>query len=207
VKVKRMIEEKRIGEIRGLGAWDREILCLFSPGDVIFLDIESTGLWASQPLFLIGLLFWDGGSFVIKQFFARHYREEKAVLEAVHGMLKHFKVIVTFNGKRFDIPYIEGRSVEHRLFYRYSHFQVDLLYHARRRFSCTLPDCRLATLEENILKFRRQGDIPGYLIPETYHRFIRTRDTNLITPIIRHNNMDLLSMARLFHLLEADDPA
>lgn len=206
-EVKEMIEEMRVKEIRGLGACDLEVLCLFRPRDVVFLDIESTGLWASQPLFLIGLLFSDGGKFVMKQFFARHYREEKAVLEAVHSVLKCFKVIVTFNGKRFDIPYIEGRSVEHRLFYRYHHFQVDLLYHARRRFSATLPDCRLATLEERILEFQRQGDIPGYLIPETYHRYVRTRDARFILPVIDHNRMDLLSMTRLFHLVEANDSA
>ncbi|MFZ5649968.1 MAG: ribonuclease H-like domain-containing protein [Bacillota bacterium] len=190
-------------EICGLGACDRDILCRFTPGDVVFLDIESTGLWPGQPLFLIGLLFSDGENLVIRQLFARHYREERAVLEAADRCLKSFGVIVTFNGKRFDMPYIEGRSVEHRLFYRYHQFQVDLLYHARRRYSSTLPDCRLATLEEHLLKFSREGDIPGHLIPETYHRFIRTRDPGLMLPVINHNKLDLLAMARLFHLVES----
>ncbi|HBV98173.1 MAG TPA: hypothetical protein DEF36_14165 [Desulfotomaculum sp.] len=199
--VKRLIEEKRTAEIRRLGAPDRDLLCFFAPRDIVFLDIESTGLWASQPLFLIGLLYPDGNKMVAQQFFARHYSEEKALLEAVHRRLKDFSVIVTFNGKRFDIPYMEGRSVEHRLFHRYRHFQVDLLHHARRHFSPVLPDCRLATLEERVLGVIRKDDIPGHLIPETYHRFVRTRDQGLILPVISHNRTDLLSMARLFYLV------
>ncbi|MFZ5644631.1 MAG: ribonuclease H-like domain-containing protein [Bacillota bacterium] len=200
--VKKLIAEREIMKIRSMGASDHELLCFFKPQDIVFLDIESTGLWPGQPLFLVGLLFINGGNMVVQQFFARHYREEKPLLEAVHKVLKPFKVIVTFNGKRFDIPYIEGRSVEHRLFYRYHHFQVDLLYHARRHFSTELPNCRLVTLEENLLEFHREGDIPGYLIPETYHRFVRTRDPELILPVIEHNRLDLVAMARLFHLVE-----
>lgn len=117
-------------------------------------------------------------------------------------MIGEFKVVVTYNGKRFDIPYISGRSVEHRLFYSYPHHQVDLLYHARRQFSGILPNCRLITLEEHILNFQRDGDIPGYLIPETYHRFTQKQDPGLIRPVLDHNRLDLLAMARLFRLVE-----
>jgi uncharacterized protein YprB with RNaseH-like and TPR domain len=135
---------------------------------------------------------------VVNQFFARHYREEKAVLAAANEVIQGFKVIVSFNGKRFDIQYISGRSVAHRLFYSYPHYHVDLLFHARRRFGGVLPDCRLATLEERLLNFRREGDIPGYLIPRTYHQYVQQRDPEVIRPVIEHNRLDLLAMARLF---------
>ncbi len=182
---------------------DWEILSFFRPEDIVFLDIESTGLWASQPLFLVGVLYLsNSGHLVAEQYFARHYREEKAVLEAVNRVLKKFKVIVTYNGKRFDLPYITGRAVAHRLFYHYDHFHVDLLYHARKHLKQHLPDCRLMTLEEYLLGFKREGDIPGYLIPETYHRFVKTSDTALVEPILEHNRLDLVAMARLFHLVD-----
>ncbi|MCL6610206.1 MAG: ribonuclease H-like domain-containing protein [Peptococcaceae bacterium] len=184
--------------LRGLGAGDWDLLSYFGPEDVVFLDIETTGLWASQPLFLIGLLFKSGDGMAVRQFFARHYREEKAVLAAANEVIQRFKVIVSYNGKRFDIQYIYGRSVAHRLFYSYPHHHVDLLYHARRKFGGVLPDCRLATLEERLLNFRREGDIPGHLIPQTYHRYVRQRDPEIIRPVIEHNRLDLLAMARLF---------
>jgi len=118
-----------------------------------------------------------------------------------HEAVKDFKVVVTYNGKRFDIPFMAERSIEHRLFYSYSHHQVDLLYHARRQLRNSLPNCRLTTLEEHILDFRREDDIPGYLIPETYHRFTQKQDPDLVQPILEHNRMDLLAMARLLSLL------
>lgn len=197
-----LIKGARARELRELGAEDWELLSLFKPEEVVFLDIESTGLWASQPLFLVGMLYCRPGSLVVEQYFARHYREERAVLEAVDRVLKRFKVVVTYNGKRFDLPYITGRAVANRLYYTYRHYHVDLLYHARRHLKYLLPDCRLVTLEEYLLDFRREGDIPGHLIPETYHRFVQTGDFSLVRPILEHNKLDLLAMARLFHLVD-----
>lgn len=202
--IKNLIEQQRVKELQLMGAKDRELLSYFDPEDILFLDIETTGLWASQPLFLVGLLYHRKGKLLVNQYFARHYREEKAVLAAANELIQDFKVVVSFNGKRFDIPYILGRSVEHRLFYSYPHHQVDLLYHARRQYSDIIPNCRLTTLEEHILDFRRQGDIPGYLIPETYHRFTQKQDASLIQPVLEHNKLDLLAMVKLFKLIIHD---
>ncbi len=197
-----LLKDGKVHELKALGAEDWEILSFFKPEDVVFLDIESTGLWASQPLFLVGLLYCRSGTLVAEQYFARHYREEKAVLEAVDRVMKKYKVVVTYNGKRFDLPYMSGRSVAHRLFYSYDHFHVDLLFHARKHLKHQLPDCRLMTLEEYLMDFKREGDIPGYLIPETYHRFVKTADSTLVEPILEHNRLDLVAMARLFHLVD-----
>jgi uncharacterized protein YprB with RNaseH-like and TPR domain len=204
--VHNLILERHVPELRSLGARDWELLSYFTPEDLVFLDIETTGLWASQPLFLIGLLYYRDDQIIIKQYFARHYSEEKAVLAAANELLQQFKVVVSYNGKRFDVPYITGRSVEHRLFFSYPHHQVDMLYHARRRFKGKLPDCRLITLEEQLLNFEREDDIPGFLIPETYHRFVQRQDVNLVQPIIDHNRLDLLAMARMFNIVDHSRP-
>ncbi len=201
--VDNLIENRHVHELRSMGARDHALLSYFDPADLLFLDIETTGLWASQPLFLIGLLYYKDDRIHINQFLARHYREEKAVLTAANEVIQDFKVVVSFNGKRFDIPYIFARSIEHRLFYSYPHHQVDLLHHARRRYRDLLPDCRLVTLEEHLLDFRRDGDIPGYLIPETYHRFAQKQEAGLIQPVLEHNKLDLLTMAKLLASLVA----
>jgi len=198
VNVINLIQNQQINELQMLGARQWELLSYFEPEDILFIDIETTGLWASQPLFLIGLLYYRQGKFFINQLFARNYSEEKAVIAAANEVFRNFKVLVSYNGKRFDVPYIIGRSIEHRLFYSYPHYQVDMLFHARRHFRGTLPDCKLVTLEINILNFQREDDIPGYLIPETYHRFTKKQDAGLIWPVLKHNRLDLLSMAKLF---------
>lgn len=199
-----VIELIRRGDIPALkarGAADYQWLGYFSSGDLVFLDIETTGLWANQPLFLVGLLWEEDAGLMVRQFLARRIGEEKAVLGAVLAEVPRFRVVVTYNGKQFDIPYIEGRSVAHRMFYRFPHQQLDLLYHARRHYRGRLPDCRLVTMEEHLLGFQRQGDIPGYLIPQTYLRYTRSQDPALIRDILEHNALDLVALARLIHLL------
>lgn len=196
------IEKEDIRTLRRLGARDEEILAYYRPEDIVFLDIESTGLWASQPLFLVGLLMRRGGRLVFKQLLARRLDEEKALLAYLISELKRYSLLVTFNGKQFDIPYIEGRTVEHRLFYRCALEQIDLLHHARRHYRGVLPDCRLVTLEEHLLGLKREGDIPGHLIPERYFRFAKTQEAALLEDILQHNVLDLMAMARLFYLVQ-----
>jgi hypothetical protein len=67
----------------------------------------------------------------------------------------------------------------------------------------SLPDCRLVTLEEHLLDMRREGDIPGHLIPAVYHRFAQKQEAGLIQPVIEHNKLDLLAMAKLLGSLVA----
>jgi len=67
-----LIEKHRVKELRKMGAKDHEWLSCFTSGDFLFLDIETTG----------GLLYYRDDKIVINQFFARHYREEKAALAA-----------------------------------------------------------------------------------------------------------------------------
>jgi uncharacterized protein YprB with RNaseH-like and TPR domain len=108
-----------------------------------------------------------------------------------------FRVLVTFNGKAFDISYIEGRAAYHRCFFQLRCFHLDLLLHARRRWKYSLPNCKLQTLETYICNRRRIGDIPSSLIPEAYHEFVRNGDFAILKEIFHHNALDLITMLEL----------
>ncbi|HHW55515.1 MAG: ribonuclease H-like domain-containing protein [bacterium] len=200
-----LIARRDFAGLRRRGASDWEILEFFRPEDLVFLDIETTGLWCSQPLFLVGILYWREGHFTLKQFLARHYREERALLAALLAELPAFQVVVTYNGKKFDIPYIEGRTVAHGLYYRFEHEQLDLLYHARRCYRGLLPNCRLVTVEEGLLNLAREDDIPGHQIPQVYHHFVQTQEPPLMKKILEHNAQDLFSLAHLLPLLMEEE--
>lgn len=197
-----LIQQRKFRVLGQLGMADRHLLSFFQPQEVVCLDIESTGLWASQPLFLVGILYTDGEGLVVRQYLARNFAEEKPLLMALMRDLSKFSLLITYNGKRFDIPYIEGRNVEHRLFHKFDHSHIDLLHHARRHYKWELPNCRLITLEEQLLNQYRQGDVPGYLIPQLYHQFTRSQDPNLIQGILEHNVLDLLALAKFIPLVE-----
>lgn len=166
----------------------------------VFLDIESTGLYPRQPLFLVGLFFYHNGKYKLQQYLARHPGEEKALLSDIAAAVGEFNTLVTYNGKKFDIPYIETRMKRHDLQCSFPHFHIDLLWFARRNYRDRLPNCRLATLEEHVLNLRRIDDIPGSRIPEAYNQFVKTQDPDKMLNILEHNALDLISLRRLMFL-------
>jgi uncharacterized protein YprB with RNaseH-like and TPR domain len=166
------------------------------PRKSIFLDIETTGLGGS-PLFLVGLLLYHGHELFLRQLFARDYSEEKPLLQYLLDLLGKFELVVTFNGKAFDIPYIKDRCSFNLLPYRLEFHHLDLLHEYRRRWRNILPDCRLLTLESRICCRDRVDDIPGRDIPGAYHDFVRTGDARQIKDILYHNALDLLTMSEL----------
>ena len=74
---------------------------------------------------------------------------------------------------------------------------LDLLHPARRLWGNDLPDCRLSTLERQILGIRRVGDVPGFEIPTRYFQFLRNRDARPLEGVFEHNAIDIASLARL----------
>jgi len=167
---------------------------------VVFLDIESTGLF-NCPTFLIGTMALCGDDFVIRQFFARDYSEEKCLIEILSKHLSQFDAVVTFNGKAFDMPFIRDRAIYHGIRSSNRHldrlFHLDLLHHSRRHWRRTLPNCRLQTLELHVCHRRRTGDIPSCEIPRVYHDYVRTGDPYLLVQVFHHNMLDLVTMSEL----------
>lgn len=171
--------------------------------DLLFVDIETTGLSSAAPLFLVGALRLDGPQMQpqLELFLARDYPEERALLAAFHRLAAG-RTLVTFNGKSFDWPYIEGRSVAHRLKFERPRAHLDMLHHARRQWKHSLPNCKLQTLELYLCGRTRIDDVPGSQIPRTYHEFVATHaasgaGAHLMAPILHHNALDILTLAEL----------
>ncbi len=167
-----------------------------APGDVIFMDLESTGL-AGTSLFLIGVMDWEGDGLVVRQYFARDYSEESAVISLFLDRVARKKLLVSFNGKSFDVPYVRVRAAANRVPFRVAAAHLDLLHECRRAWRHVLPDCRLATLESRICGRPRHSDIPGCEIPAAYHAFVRTGNAVEIVEILEHNMRDLVTLADL----------
>lgn len=177
--------------------------------DLLFVDIETTGLSSGQPLFLVGALRFDVEPARLDLFLARDYPEEKALLAAFHQIARG-KSLVTFNGKSFDWPYIEGRSRMYRLDFEQPPAHFDLLHHARRQWKHSLPNCKLQTLELYLCGRTRVDDVAGRDIPRTYHQFVREHaergtGAHLMSPVLHHNALDILTMAELFCLAGEED--
>ncbi|MCK9273862.1 MAG: ribonuclease H-like domain-containing protein [Syntrophales bacterium] len=177
----------------------------------LFIDTETTGLsgGTGTTAFLIGLGWWENGSFVTEQIFLRDFSEETAALVFLRETAAKREFLITFNGKAFDIGLLSTRFILNRQrdpFIGLPH--LDLLFPSRRLLGHRLENSRLVTLEEQILDFRRRGDIPGYEIPGRYFDWLGRKDAAVLEDVFLHNRLDIISMAVLaVHLAELVDPA
>jgi tetratricopeptide (TPR) repeat protein len=132
-------------------------------------------------------------------------------------------VLVTYNGRAFDVPLIETRYAMHRLTSSFNEGpHIDMLHPARRLWRRRVPSegpldegwpprpaearrgrrgpdvaasCALTTLERDILGLSREDDVAGFEIPARYFHFARTGDARGLAAVFEHNRLDLLSLA------------
>jgi hypothetical protein len=164
----------------------------------IFIDLETTGLsgGAGTVAFLVGCGYFDLGAFQVRQFLLTSHSGERALLAAVADFFDGADLIVTYNGKTFDVPVMETRWMFHRMempLGEVPHF--DMLHPARRLWRQDEQGCRLSTLERTLFDVRRVGDVPGMDIPSRFFGFVRSGDPRPLEPVLEHNRYDLISLA------------
>jgi uncharacterized protein YprB with RNaseH-like and TPR domain len=166
---------------------------------LLYLDTETTGLAGGTGTyaFLVGVGFFDGDEFEVRQYFMRDLDEEPALLAALDPLLADVDGLVTYNGAGFDLPLLETRFVLARRRWPGALPHLDLLPAARRLWSARLSDCRLATVEQHALGFAREGDLPGALIPQAYFDYLRGKAPGELPRVFEHNRHDILSLAAL----------
>jgi uncharacterized protein len=179
----------------------------------LFLDTETTGLSGGTGTFafMVGLGFFQEDQFLITQFFMRDYSEERASLSLLKNLIDSFQFLVTFNGRQYDIPLLETRFILSRKASKIREMpNFDLLYPSRRIWKGAYENCRLVTLESQLLGVERTDDIPSEWIPYLYFEYIQTGDASKIQQVFYHNRMDILSMVALagrIHLVYHDPQA
>jgi len=166
---------------------------------LLYLDTETTGLAGGTGTyaFLVGVGFFDADGFEIRQFFMRDLDEEPALLAALEALFQRFDGVVTYNGSGFDLPLLETRFVLGRRRWPDDRLHLDLLNPARRLWSARLSDCRLRTIEQHVLRFTREEDLPGEFIPAVYFDYLRRKRPGQLPRVFEHNRHDILSLATL----------
>ncbi len=165
-----------------------------------FIDIETMGLFG-RPVILIGIAQISQDQLISTQYLIRSISEECAVLTAVNEALSDACVLVSFNGRSFDLPYIQDRMCYYGLPLLPEMLHIDLLHPSRRMWKKEYHDCRLSTLEEKYLGVNRQVDIPGMLVPGWYQVYLKKENPGPLVPIVAHNRQDIISLAYLLDLL------
>ena len=176
------------------------------PEDFLFLDTETTGLshGAGTVAFLVGVGRIENNGLTVRQYMMRDYDEEVFVLRLVQQDLRKCRVLVTYNGRSFDMPLLQSRFIMQRLPMDTSSIpHADLLHTARRVWKLRLKRCTLSTLEELIFHEPREDDLPGAEVPQRYFDYLKQHDFSLLEDILKHNAQDIASLARLLFVLGA----
>ncbi len=210
----------RIGSLGGSTSKAARMLTYSTPAldvdfeRIAFIDTETTGLSGGSGTcaFLVGVGYHTADGFVVEQFLMKDFPAESDMLQNVLAALKGFAVIASYNGRAFDIPILDARLLLNGIRKRLADMpQLDLLHTARRIWKHRLSDCSLTSIEEHVLGHKRTDDIEGWMIPQTFFEYLRSGDGTLLDPIIKHNQLDILSLACLarvvFNALDAPHEA
>jgi uncharacterized protein len=166
---------------------------------LLFLDAETTGLAGGTGTyaFLVGTAWLEDDRVVLAQHFMRDFDDEPALLAALRPLLERASAVVTFNGTSFDLPLLETRFIMARRRWPSTLLHLDLLRPSRRVWTSCFADCRLATLEREVIGVVRDDDIPGALIPALYFDFLRSRRSAPLGRVLAHNRDDVLTLVGL----------
>lgn len=153
---------------------------LVNHGKVCFLDIETTGLSKYvDELTVLGI--YDGKETFI-------YVKNNNMEEAVEH-LKKYDIIVTFNGKRFDLPFIE-----HKFKTSLNVVHLDLMYMLKefglkgglKNIEKELGICRAEEVE----------NVDGFEAVRLWNRYLKG-DRKALGKLIKYNEEDIVNLKYL----------
>lgn len=182
----------------------------------VFLDIETTGLKRDRdPVYLIGIMYPEAFDndlrFKITLFFAENTSEEKDILTSFSSFLNDYgrssgRVLkfITFNGDRFDIPFLKTRylinnipcpgvltDTEHTDIYK-------MIKPFRKYFG--LSHLNQKSIEK-LLMINREDKYTGGELIDVYREYASTGDPGLLDMLITHNKDDVYGMYKILPVL------
>jgi uncharacterized protein YprB with RNaseH-like and TPR domain len=166
----------------------------FTDSEVAVLDIETLGLRGSGVVpFLVGVGVPDGRWLDLDQWLLADLDAEAALLDAVAARLAGRRVLVTYNGRCFDVPMLQARCVLNR---RPPEsitppLHCDLLAPVRRLFRDRLGACTLRQAELSLLGLAREDDVPGAEAPARFRAWLDGAPAAVVEGVVRHNQLDV----------------
>ncbi|XDZ21448.1 ribonuclease H-like domain-containing protein [Xanthomonas hydrangeae] len=181
------------------------------PMDLLFFDTETTGLagGTGTRAFMIGVADWymddtHGSGLRVRQLMMSTMAAESAMLDLFRSWLSPQTVLSSYNGRCYDAPLLKTR---YRLARRGDPISaldhVDLLFPTRRRYRGTWENCKLATIERQLLRVVREDDLPGSEAPAAWLSYLRGGSARNLRRVAEHNHQDVVTLSLLLQRLVA----
>ena len=187
----------------------------FNANKISIFDIETTGLYPKHDkIILIGFVHimppHDDGELV--QFFSESPEEEKDILLEAIREISDTDILITFNGRSFDVPFLDTRCKKYSIQSK-NIFNLDL-YQLVRNYS-TLKNVIGSLSQKSMEGFMqiehlRADEISGGESVNLYNEYTANdsasfRSEELLKKILLHNRDDVLQLTRLISLLKYFD--
>ena len=167
---------------------------------ILAFDTETTGLagGTGTRAFMIGAADWRNGELRIRQLLMTTLAAEQAMLAEFSRWLADDTVLLSYNGKSYDRPLLSTRyTLARQPDPVLGRAHIDLLHPARRRWRGVWENCRLATIERQVLGVIREDDLPGSEAPAAWLSYLRGGSAEKLRRVGHHNAQDLRSLTDL----------
>lgn len=156
--------------------------------DVAFVDIETTGLAPGQDtIAVVGI-----------------YNREKARtyvqgidLDEIVDEFSKYKMLITFNGARFDLPFIKREFPE----INFDQLHIDLMYPLKRIGYCG--GLKKIEREMGIVRGDNIKEVDGWEAVRLWHRYKRGDEAALDT-LLEYNREDIVNLETIIEKVYCD---
>ena len=178
-------------------------------------DIETTGLNpAETEVVLAGFLeVHPDGSALATQYFADKAGEEQQLLSAIFNEFEKYDVLLTYNGKHFDLPYISKRAEllsfeNHRI--SCHNLDLYLVLHGHSTLKQTVKSLKQKNVEDYMgLHIDRKDEISGADSVLPYQSYLEEtaldKKEEMKQKILLHNHDDILQLYRILPVIQQTD--
>ena len=160
------------------------------PSTEAYIDIETTGLtFAASEITVVGIYLCRGDDTDFIQFVGRDITAD-AILEALEGV----EIIYTYNGSRFDLPFIHSQlGIDLAGLFRHR----DLMY-----------DCwgknlygGLKGVEKQLGITRNLPDMNGWEAVKLWWKYVDSFDLDALNKLCEYNKEDVVNLKTLRDML------
>ncbi|MDD5701466.1 MAG: ribonuclease H-like domain-containing protein [Dehalococcoidales bacterium] len=148
-----------------------------------YLDIETTGLYPVQnEITVVGIYITDNTNEQFIQFVGKNITG-KSILETLQGVTS----LYTYNGRRFDLPFIHARhGINLESYFKH----CDLMHHCWRNNLYG----GLKAVERCLGIERRLKEVNGYEAIKLWWRYIQYSDRIALQKLLDYNKEDVINL-------------
>ncbi|SDB09806.1 ribonuclease H-like domain-containing protein [Eubacterium oxidoreducens] len=169
----------------------------------LFYDIETTGFSRDfHMIYMIGIGKLVNETIVSTHFLAETKEDEVSIIKSFFDALSDSDLLISYNGKRFDLPFIIARAQKHSLSLPLIFpEELDIYLEAKPLFRLLpTPDQKLKTME-HYLHITRNDKMTGGELITVFQSYLNTHDAESETLLLKHNTEDILNLPELMQLL------